>query len=276
MLSAMNSLFYPGDLPGLLAVAAMLGLRHGFDADHLAAIDGMTRFNIAERPALARRTGFWFSIGHGAVVMVVAIGIATMASAWQAPGWLEPFGAWTSIGVLLMLGGLNLVAVRRTPAHHVVTPVGWRASLFSRLQRAAGRGAIMGVGAVFAISFDTLSQAALMAATGAASRGLPAVIALTSAFVAGMLLTDGLQGWWVAHLVRRSGRTAAQASRVMCGTLASISLGTAALGIATQLSSTVESWASERESMFGLVIVGMVTVGFLAGSLKARRNRVIS
>ena len=72
------------DFASLLAVALMLGLRHGFDADHLAAIDGMARFNAVERPRLARRTGFWFSLGHGAVVLAVAASVSLMARAGKA------------------------------------------------------------------------------------------------------------------------------------------------------------------------------------------------
>jgi high-affinity nickel permease len=103
-------------LLGLALVALVLGMRHGIDADHLAAIDAMTRCNAQARPALARRTGLWFSTGHGAVVLAVAFGVALTAHAWAAPGWLEPFGAWASIAMLVLLGVLNLAAWRRSGA----------------------------------------------------------------------------------------------------------------------------------------------------------------
>ena len=255
------------DFASLLAVALTLGLRHGFDADHLAAIDGMARFNAVDRPRLARRTGFWFSLGHGAVVLAVATSVSLMARAWTAPAWLEPFGAWASIVVLLLLGLLNLDAVRQSPADAVVAGVGWRSGLFARFLRASGGGAIMGVGALFAISFDTLSQAALMAVTGTALRGLPAVLALAGAFVAGMLVTDGVNGWWVARLLRRSDRGAARASRIMCVSVAGVSLGTAALGIATRLSDPFDRWAGAHETAFGGAIVAVMLLAFLAGLL---------
>ena len=85
----MDALTNTQDLIGLLAVALTLGLRHGFDADHLAAIDGMTRFNAVQRPRLARRTGMWFSLGHGAVVMAVAASVALMARSWTAASTLR-------------------------------------------------------------------------------------------------------------------------------------------------------------------------------------------
>ena len=263
----MDALTNTQDLIGLLAVALMLGLRHGFDADHLAAIDGMTRFNAVQRPRLARRTGMWFSLGHGAVVMAVAASVALMARSWTAPEWLEPFGAWSSIGVLLLLGLMNLNALRQTPPGTVVAGVGWRSGLFSRVLSASGCWPIMGVGVLFALSFDTLSQAALMAVTGTALRGLPAVIALAAAFVTGMLITDGINGWWVARLLRRSDRTAARASRIMCVSVACVSLGTALLGVGTRLSPAFGAWADAHESTFGLLIVAVIFASFLLGLL---------
>jgi len=263
----MDAITHSQDLFGLLAVALTLGLRHGFDADHLAAIDGMTRFNAIERPRLARRTGLWFSLGHGAVVMAVAMSVSLMARSWTAPVWLEPFGAWASILVLLLLGLMNLNAVHQAAPDAIVAGFGWRSGLFSRVLKASGCLPIMGVGVLFAISFDTLSQAALMAVTGTALRGLPAVIALASAFVAGMLITDGVNGWWVARLLRRSDRKAARASRIMCISVACVSLGTALLGIATRVSTSFNAWVDVHETSFGLLIVAVVLISFLLGAV---------
>jgi high-affinity nickel-transport protein len=261
----MNLPAHSPDLAGLLAVATMLGLRHGFDADHLAAIDAMTRFNAADRPLLARRTGLWFSIGHGVVVMLVAVSVALMATTWAAPAWLDPFGAWASIVVLLWLGMANLNAVRLAPAGTKVTGFAWRRGLFARFFRAPGRWPIMGVGALFAVSFDTLSQAALMAVTGTALRGLAAVVVLAGAFVIGMIVTDGLNGLWVARLLRRADHTAVRASRIMCISVASVSLGTALLGMGARFSPAFGAWADLHETQFGLVIIAVMGVGFRLG-----------
>src|ERR1700757_1588696 len=116
-------------LLGLALVALVLGMRHGVDADHLAAIDAMTRCNAQARPGLARRTGVWFSLGHGGVVMAVALAVAATAHAWNAPAWLEPFGAWASIAMLVLLGALNLVAWRRAAPGAAVALAGWRRPL---------------------------------------------------------------------------------------------------------------------------------------------------
>jgi len=267
----MNATTTLPELLGLAVVALVLGMRHGIDADHLAAIDAMTRCNAGVRPALARRTGLWFSIGHGAVVLAVAFAVTLTAHAWAAPGWLEPFGAWASIGMLVLLGVLNLVAWRQTAPGTAVAPTGWRSALFNGALQACSRRAVMGVGVLFAISFDTVSQAALMAATGTASHGLAAVGLLAGAFVAGMILTDGLNGWWVARLLQRPGAGSARASRVMCIAISGISLGTAALGAAAQLSTAVAVWAEGHSELLALGIVAIVGASFLAGLALARR-----
>jgi high-affinity nickel-transport protein len=260
------------ELLGFAVVAAVLGMRHGVDADHLAAIDAMTRCNADARPALARRTGLWFSVGHGAVVLVVAFAVALTAHAWAAPDWLQPLGAWASIAMLALLGALNLAAWRRTAPDAAVKLTGWRSRLFDGALKACSRRAVMGVGVLFAVSFDTVSQAALMAATGAASHGLAAVALLAGAFVLGMIVTDGLNGWWVARLIQRPGAGAARASRVMCIAISGISLGTAALGAAAQMSPTVAGWAEGHSQWLATAIVAIVGASFLAGLAMARRN----
>ena len=268
----MNPVASPSDLLGLAVVALVLGMRHGVDADHLAAIDAMTRCNAQARPALARRTGVWFSLGHGVVVLAVAFAVALTAHAWAAPGWLEPFGAWTSIALLALLGVLNLATWRRTAPDTAVTLTGWRSRLFEGALRACSRRAVTAVGMLFAVSFDTVSQAALMAATGLARQGLGAVALLAGAFVLGMIVTDGLNGWWVARLIQRPGAGAARASRVMCVAISGISLGTAALGAAAQLSPAVAAWAEANASLVALAIVGVVGASFVAGLALARRG----
>ena len=127
----------PGDWLALAAVVFLLGLKHGFDPDHLAAIDGLTRYNAGPRPRLSRWSGLLFSAGHGLVVTLVAIAVATVALDWNAPAWLENAGALVSIGFLAVLGIANVMAVLRTPRGTVVQPAGLRHRFFARLTQAS-------------------------------------------------------------------------------------------------------------------------------------------
>jgi len=105
------------DFLGLAAVVQLLGLRHGFDADHLAAIDGLAFHNAGRRPRVARLSGVLFSLGHGLVVVGVAVGVSLLAQAWQAPQWLDAMGVWVSVVALTLLALVNIAAVLRTPDH---------------------------------------------------------------------------------------------------------------------------------------------------------------
>lgn len=56
----------------LISTALLLGMRHGFDLDHLATIDAITR-TVRYKPSLSRMVGFLFSLGHGLVVIIVSL-----------------------------------------------------------------------------------------------------------------------------------------------------------------------------------------------------------
>ena len=108
----------------LIAAVFLLGVKHGLDPDHLAAIDGVTRYNARARPRLSPWSGVLFSGGHGIVVTAVAIAVATAASEWRPPVWLEDLGAWISIGFLAALGVANLRAVSGTAHGQTVRVAG--------------------------------------------------------------------------------------------------------------------------------------------------------
>ena len=258
------------DFLGLTLVVLMLGIKHGLDADHLAAIDGLTRYNAQARPRLAHLAGVLFSLGHGLVVVAVALGVSTLAQAWRAPHWLESFGAWVSIGVLTLLALLNVSAVLKTPCHEAAHLLGWRCGVFARLLRAGSPATVMGVGTLFALSFDTVSQATLFAVTATQFGGWQSALVLALLFIAGMLLTDGLNGWWIARLVRRSDQTARIASRVMALAVSGVSLLTAGLGVATQTVPDIDTWAEDKALWFGAAIVVVAFVSYVIGHRLAR------
>ena len=265
----MNPTELPRDLAGLGLVVLMLGIKHGFDADHLAAIDGLTRYNAQARPRLARLAGVLFSAGHGIVVVGVALAVSMLATAWQPPLWLDSFGAWMSIGVLTLLALINVAAVLRTPGHQTAHLVGWRSgvfgSMFGKLLHAHKPAAVVGVGSLFALSFDTVSQATLFALTATQFGGWQPALMLALLFIAGMLLTDGLNGWWIARLIKRSDATSRVASRVMALAVSGVSLLTAGLGVATQTVPDIDAWAEGKALWFGVAIVGVVFGSFVLG-----------
>lgn len=217
----------PGDWLGLTALVFLLGLKHGFDPDHLVAIDGLAR------SSRSRWCGLFFSLGHGAVVTLVALAVALAASDWQPPGWLEPLGVWISVGILLALGTANLVVVLRTGAGHALPLVGLRGRwLAERFAQRSHPALIASVGAAFALSFDTLSHALVFSLAGARMAGAAFALGLGLVFTLGMVATDALNGWWVAKMAAAADRRAASASRAMSIAIAFLCFAFAAGGLA--------------------------------------------
>ncbi len=266
----------PNDWIALLALVFILGAKHGLDADHLATIDGLTRYNLRIAPRRARWCGSLFSVGHGAVVMLIAFGVGVASTAWQVPEWMEDLGTWISIAFLTLLGVLNLRAVLAAPTGDMVATVGLKAGLLRRLQATSHPLAIAAVGALFALSFDTMSQAALFAVTATRHGGVGHTLALGLAFTAGMLLADGANGLWIASLLRRADHRARIASRVMGLMVAAISLSVAAFGLARWLRADVSQWYEGRELLVGGGVIVLLAGSFAIGNWMARSSRLAS
>ncbi len=253
-----------GDWISLLILTFVLGMKHGFDADHLATIDGLTRYNARLRPGLARYCGTFFSLGHGAVVLAIALGVAGIASQWEVPEWFGILGAMISISFLIALGSLNLAAVLRAGPDEVVQPVGLKGRLLGNLRHASHPALIALVGALFALSFDTLSQAAFFALTATQFGGWQHALALALLFMLGMLLTDGINGLWIARLIARADQVALVASRVMGLVVSGVSLLVAGFGVAKLLSPAVDAWSEGKELIFGFALVAIIAISFVA------------
>ncbi len=253
----------PNDLVALGLLVFLLGLKHGFDADHLATIDGLTRFNAQSRPRLARYCGVLFSLGHGMVVVAIALTVSMLASHWQAPEWLETVGAWISIIFLFTLGLLNVHAVLRAQPDEVVHPVGLKGRFLGRLARVASPGLIALVGALFALSFDTISQAALFALTAAQFGGWQEALMLGLLFMLGMLVTDGINGFWISRLIVRADRLARIASRLMSLVVAGVSLLVGIFGVMKLSMPGVDAWSEGKELFLGGGVVVVIAASFL-------------
>lgn len=260
----------PTEWTALCALVFLLGLKHGFDADHLAMIDGLTRFNARHGRPFARYCGALFSLGHGVVVVAIAIAVGLASEQWDAPQWLELSGAWISIGFLTVLGIVNLAAVLAAAPDEVVAPVGLKGRLLGGLGAARRPWTVALVGALFALSFDTVSQAALFALTAAQFGGLWHALFLGLLFVLGMLLTDGINGLWISRLIARADQLACIASRVMSLAVSSVSLLVAGLGAAKLASPSFEQWTEGRELAFGALVVALIATSFVAAVLMAR------
>lgn len=264
------ALTLPDNLIGLCALVLSLGLKHGFDADHLATIDSLARCHMPARPRLARRSGALFSLGHGSVVIAIAVALSSLAGTWQPPAWLELCGAGISIACLVGLGLLNLQALLSAPAGQMVAPRGLKGRFLGPLAAASGAGGIALVGALFALSFDTVSLASLFAVAADPFGGWRHALLLGVVFMFGMLVADGVHGFWIARLLRRSGQAAVLASRIMGWVVAGASFVVAGFGMLKLSSPRVGAWSEGKELAFGMALVAVLACSFLLAMAVAR------
>jgi len=222
---------------GLGVTAYTYGLRHAFDADHIAAIDNTTRKLRGEgrRP---KSVGFWFAMGHATIVAGMAALVAAGAhiagtltsDRSTANQTLGIIGTGVGGSFLYLIAILNLVALAgivrvframrsgeldEAQLEHHLQNRGVMNRILGRLTRAITRpGQMYPIGVLFGLGFDTATEVALLvlAGTGAAS-GLPwyAIMVLPLLFASGMSLLDCLDGlfmsvaydWAFLHPVRK-------------------------------------------------------------------------
>ncbi len=263
----------PHDWLALLVLVFVLGLKHGFDPDHLATIDGLTRFNAANnKPHLSRWSGLLFSLGHGAVVMAVAVLVGIVAKRWEIPAWVEDLGTWISVLFLLALGAVNLAAVFRAAPGQVVRMAGLKGRWLGKLSQAGHPVMIAVIGALFALSFDTLSQTALFSMAASSMAGWMFSVALGMVFMLGMIATDGINGLWISRLLSRADERALIASRVMGLTVGGLSIMIGLFGIAKYLFPVVATRSEGHELLMGLAVIGTVALSFYLALRLARRQ----
>ena len=224
---------------GLGITAYTLGMRHAFDADHIGAIDNVTRKLMSEgqRPL---SVGFFFSLGHSTIVFVLAgllaLGIRGLSGAvedddstlHQATGLIGPsvsgvFLVLIGILNLIVLVGIVRVFLRMRHGEYDERQLeeqldarGFMNRFYGRATRAIRKPWQMyPLGLLFGLGFDTATEVALLATAGtaAAAGGVPfyAILCLPILFAAGMSLLDTIDGafmnfaygWAFARPVRK-------------------------------------------------------------------------
>ena len=243
MLAAATAGHYQVSRAGIFGVgtgvlAYTLGMRHAFDADHIAAIDNTTRKLVGEgrRPL---STGFWFSLGHSSVVFIltVLVGLGIRGLGQQVSNSHSALQHTTDlVGTLISGVFLLLIAAVNIAALAGIARVfrRLRAGDFSDTEleeHLARRGLLMRVlgplarrvdtpwkmypvGFLFGLGFDTATEVAMLVLAGTAiASGLPfyAILSLPVLFAAGMSLFDTADGcfmnfaydWAFAQPVRK-------------------------------------------------------------------------
>lgn len=223
-------------LLGTALLAYSLGLRHAVDADHIAAIDNVTR-KLMQQGRRPVAVGFMFSLGHSTIVILGAAAIAGTALALQHH-YLERVknigavvGTSVSAFFLLAIAFINLIILRSIYRAFVrvrqgqpyteedfdllLGSRGFLAKLFRPVFRMINRSWHMyPLGVLFGLGFDTATEIGVLGISAAeASKGLPfwSILVFPVLFAAGMCLIDttdnvlmlGAYGWAFVKPIRK-------------------------------------------------------------------------
>ncbi len=288
---------------GMGLTAYTLGMRHAFDADHIAAIDNTTRklMGQGKRPL---SVGFWFSLGHSSIVFglcaLLAFGIKSLAGQVESDdSTLHTATGLIGVSVsgvfLILIGLINLGAfngilkVFRRMRHGEYD----EAELERQLDRRGFMNRILGrvtravtkpwhmypVGLLFGLGFDTATEVSLLVlAGGAAAFSLPwyALLVLPVLFAAGMSLLDTIDGsfmnfayeWAFSKPVRKIyyNLTVTGLSVIVALVIGVIEL-VGLLGEKLDVTSGPVAWVGELDlNLVGYAIVGLFVVTW-AGAL---------
>ncbi|MFF0465405.1 HoxN/HupN/NixA family nickel/cobalt transporter [Streptomyces mexicanus] len=206
---------------GIGITAYVLGMRHAFDADHIAAIDNTTRklMNSEKRPLTV---GFWFSLGHSSVVfalsLLLAFGVKGLAGPLEddnstlhnLTSWIGTLVSGAFLYVIAVINLLALIGIWKifqgmrsgqydeTELETQLNRRGLVNRLLARLMGAITKPWQMyPLGLLFGLGFDTATEIALLVLAGSsAASGLPwyAILCLPVLFAAGMSLLDTIDG----------------------------------------------------------------------------------
>ena len=185
-----------------LATLFALGLRHGLDPDHIAAIDGMSLRAHDQGHVHARWTGGLFSLGHGLVVIVIAMLTAALSSQIKPPESLLAVAQWIPLLFLMWVGIVNLIALLKPADYQPVSVRGrW---VPKRWQGRSDPLAAAVVGVLFALVFDTVTLAATWGFAASTQGGIWVGLIAGLAFTAGMVLCDTADSWLIVYLSRKA------------------------------------------------------------------------
>ncbi|PZF72702.1 HoxN/HupN/NixA family nickel/cobalt transporter [Taibaiella soli] len=189
------------ELSGILLMF-LLGLRHGFDPDHIAIIDNISVRYSSIKPRLAKWTGTLFATGHGSVVTCIAVMISKVSHSWHFSAATWNILDWIPGLILIGVGMINLRMLLRSKTYR---PKGFKMLFLpARLKNSSSPMAIVFTGILFAMVFDTNTQAAAWAYTATSTLTTSYALLLGTAFSTGMIITDTIDSRILFKLMKHA------------------------------------------------------------------------
>lgn len=213
-----------------VALMFVLGLRHGLAPDHIAIIDGMAMQGVHAGSRSAQWAGALFALGHGLTITVMAVLLGALGVALALPLAVARLLEWMPVLLLLVLGTVNLRQLLRQASF---APVAWKDCMLpARLRHSSHPLAMVGVGVLFALVFESVAQAVTWGYAANAQGGAAAALVAGLAFTAGMLITDTADGLLMARAFARRRGTGHDYRRIIGWCMVALSYGVALYTIA--------------------------------------------
>lgn len=291
-------------LMGAAVLAYVLGMRHAFDADHIAAIDNVVR-KLVQEGQKPIATGFFFSLGHSTVVLLAVLGIAATANILQ-----DQFAAIRSVGsvfgkaisalLLIVIGCANLVVLGKLwcalqqntirGGDPLGPPGGVLARICGPIFRTISHSwQMFPLGFLFGLSFDTATEVSLLGISASQSgpdHSVWSVLVFPALFASSMTLidtTDGVlmakaYGWALIDPVRKlwynfAMTFASIAVATFIGSVQIVGLLVEKAGLEGSLWRGIASLGDDLTT-FGFVIVGVFVVTWLLSAMIYRFVRL--
>jgi high-affinity nickel-transport protein len=248
----------------------VLGLRHGADPDHLAAIDNVTRNAYGRTPLLSRFVGTFFATGHSLMVLAISVLVGLAGARFAAHGQLiETIGTWISIAVLLAVAAMNIRTLQ-TGGSRVA---GAKTRLLPRGLRESSNALLaFPIGFLFGFGFETSSQIAAYSVAFGVNGGAVGGLIVGATFSLGMICTDTLDSLLVHRLISYRSTQLLRIMRIWIGSVTAL-----AIAVALYETAQVLGWRSPVGDLtVSAILIAALIVVFAYVFVRTRDGRAPS
>ena len=215
-----------------------------------------------QKNKLAPWVGTLFALGHGLVITLIAFAISSGSKFFKfSPStfnWIQ----WIPIALLLVIGYLNLHSLLK---NKIYQPVGWRTHFIpKKLINSTNPLSILLVGVLFAMVFDTATQAAAWGYAASSSGSSWAALIIGLVFTAGMVITDTIDGRLLYQISKKAAgdETVWQYRRTLGWIIVISSFAIAAYKVISHFYPVVEL-SDTGNLVTGLVLVTLVAITYV-------------
>lgn len=248
----------------------VLGLRHGLDPDHIALIDNITLKCVEEKRSYSRWVGSFFALGHGLTVTLISVLITSFSTQLNGAKSFFTYTEWLPTLLLIVVGCANLHQLVKKPNEAPAS----RLALIPKSWNIQSKPVfIVFVGMLFAMVFDTTTQAAAWGYAASSPLNLTGAFILGAIFTMGMLLSDTIDSSLLNAMLKKglSIKNLTTYRRKLGWIIVILSFSVAGYQLLLAIKPSLEISESYK-LMFGLSFVAFVLFNYLYLFMKTNQK----